>query len=59
MKKTNLKDKKITIKDIIYMLIISLSFVVLVCLLCNKTYYYGSTLDWYSEHVSIPEYFRT
>lgn len=53
------KDNQITIKDIIYMVIIALSFCVFVYLMCGTTYYYGSTLDWYSEHVSIPEYFRT
>lgn len=50
---------KLELKDIIYMLIISLTFLLLVFLLCGTTYYYGSTLDWYAEHVSMPEYFRT
>ena len=61
MKKSNKTktNKLLTIKDYIYMIIISLSFILFVLILCGGTHYYGSTLDWYAEHVSIPEYFRT
>lgn len=51
--------KKITLKDIIYLIVITLSFVLLVLFLTNGVNLYGSTLDWYAEHISIPEYFRT
>ena len=57
--KKKTKAKKLTTKDFIYMAIISISFIVFVLALCGKTCYYGSTLDWYSEHVSIAEYIRT
>ena len=46
-------------RDIVYLWIIILSFLALVFLLSNTMYLYGSQLDWYSEHISIPEYFRT
>jgi len=51
--------KNITKKDIIYIWIISLSFLGLVFILSNTMYLYGSQLDWYAQHISIPEYFRT
>lgn len=51
--------KKLTKKDLIYLWIISLLFLGVIFLLVNTMYLYGSQLDWYSEHVSIPEYFRT
>ena len=46
-------------RDIAYLWIIILSFLALVFILSNTMYLYGSQLDWYSEHISIPEYFRT
>ncbi len=51
--------KQLKKKDIIYLLIIIISFIGLVFFLTNTTYIYGSTLDWYVEHISIPEYIRT
>lgn len=51
--------KKQTKKDILYCTLLVLTFLVLVFKLVDGTYLYGSSLDWYSQHVSIPEYFRT
>lgn len=51
--------KKLNKKDYLYLTIIIISFLSLVLLLIKTNFYYGSTLDWYAEHVSIPEYFRT
>ena len=51
--------KKLTKKDLIYLWIISLIFLGLIFILSKTTYIYGSTLDWYAQHISIPEYFRT
>lgn len=51
--------KKIKLRDIIYLIIITLSFVGLILFLTNGVNLYGSTLDWYAEHLAIPEYFRT
>mgnify|MGYP004538760055 FL=1 len=46
-------------RDIAYLWILALSFLVLVFVVSNTMYLYGSQLDWYAEHVTIPEYFRT
>lgn len=51
--------KKIKLRDYIYLLIITLSFIGLVLFLTNGVNLYGSSLDWYAEHLAIPEYFRT
>ena len=51
--------KRQTKKDILYCTILILTFLVLVFKLVETTYLYGSSLDWYSQHISIPEYFRT
>ena len=46
-------------KDIIYISILVLTFIVLSVFTIGHTYMYGSSLDWYAQHISIPEYFRT
>ena len=51
--------KNITKKDIVYLWIIILSFLLLTFVLSNTMYLYGSQLDWYAQHASIPDYFRT
>lgn len=51
--------KKLTKKDLIYIWLITLIFLGLIYLLTKTTYLYGSVLDWYAQHISIPEYFRT
>lgn len=51
--------KNIKIRDFIYLGIITIAFIGLVLFLTNGMYLYGSTLDWYAQHISIPEYFRT
>ena len=51
--------KKQTKKDIFYCTLLVLTFLVLVFKLVGKDFYFGSDLDWYSQHISIPEYFRT
>jgi len=51
-----MKTKK---KDFIYIGILILTFIVLIAYYVKNTYLYGSVIDWYAQHVSIPEYFRT
>lgn len=51
--------KKLTKKDFIYMAIITTSFILFAIILTNGVTLYGSTLDWYGQHVPIAEYFRT
>lgn len=51
--------KKLKVRDFIYLGIITLAFIGLVLFLTNGMYLYGATLDWYAQHISIPEYFRT
>ena len=46
-------------KDIIYISVLILTFLVLSLYTVKETYLFGSNLDWYSQHVSFPEYFRT
>ncbi len=46
-------------KDIIYISILVLSFIVLSLYTIKGTYLFGSSTDWYSQHMAIPEYFRT
>ena len=46
-------------KDIIYISILVLSFIVLSLYTIKGTYLFGSSIDWYSQHIAIPEYFRT
>ena len=54
MKKNNYK-----VRDFVYLGLIVVIFLAMVFVITNGTYLYGSTLDWYGEHISIPEYFRT
>lgn len=51
--------KKTNKKDIFYCLIPIILFCVLIYLLTGKTLIFGSQLDWNSQHVVIPELFRT
>jgi len=46
-------------KDFLYIALIILAFIAMVLIITNNVYLYGSTLDWYGEHIAIPEYFRT
>ncbi len=46
-------------RDFIYIGLIVLLFLAMVFAITNNVYLYGSSLDWYGEHISIPEYFRT
>ena len=50
--------KKIEKKDLINLLILTISFLVFFLILVNTKYYYGSTIDWYEQHIAFPEYFR-
>ena len=47
--------KSLNKKDILYIWIIVLLFLGLTFLLSNTMYLYGSQLDWYSEHITLPE----
>lgn len=59
MKKKNKKIKnKFDRKDLLYSILLGVSFVVFVAIVVRFKYYYGSTLDWESQHSVIPEYFR-
>ena len=51
--------KNLDKKDIIYLWIINLIFLGIVFLLTKDMYLYGSELDWYNQHIPIPDYFRT
>lgn len=53
------KMKNLNKKDYKYLVITILLFLIIFFTLNSLTFYYGSTLDWYSQHISIPEYFRT
>ena len=46
-------------KDLIYLSILVLTFIVLSLYTIKGTYLFDSNTDWYSQHISIPEYFRT
>ena len=46
-------------RDIAYIWICALAFLLLVFILSNTMYLYGSQLDWNSEHIAFPDYFRT
>lgn len=51
--------KTLNKKDILYLGIIILSFLGIVFVTSGITFLYGSNLDWISQHVTFPEYFRT
>lgn len=51
--------KKRNKKDIVYLSITILLFLIIVFLIKKLTFFYGSNLDWYAQHISLPEYFRT
>lgn len=46
-------------RDILYIWICILAFLIIAFILTNTMYLYGSQLDWYAQHVPIAEYFRT
>ena len=46
-------------RDIAYLWIIVISFLLVVLLTANTMYKFGSQLDWYAQHVAIADYFRT
>lgn len=50
--------KKIDKKDLVLSLVLAFSFIAFVLVVTHFKYYYGSTLDWESQHSTIPEYFR-
>lgn len=51
--------KKMTRKDYFNIGILIALFLVIVLVLTRFKYVYGSTMDWSSQHWSIPEYFRS
>ncbi len=51
--------KNLNKKDILYLGILILIFLGIVFFTSRSTYLYGSNLDWISQHVTFPEYFRT
>lgn len=51
--------KSLNKKDILYIWIIVLLFLGMIFLLSNAMYLYGSQVDWYAQHMTIPDYFRT
>ncbi len=52
------QKNKIDKKDVIIVGILAAAFIVFVGIVTRGTFYYGSTLDWESQHSVIPEYFR-
>ncbi len=46
-------------KDLLYISILIISFFIFFLIIVNYKYYYGSTVDWYSQHIAFPEYFRS
>lgn len=51
--------KRSTKKDILYCLIPVLLFLILVNILTQGTYLYGSQIDWSNQHIVIPDIFRS
>lgn len=51
--------KRSTKKDIIYCLIPVLLFLILVNILTQGTYLFGSQIDWSNQHIVIPDIFRS
>ncbi|MGM9834782.1 MAG: YfhO family protein [Bacilli bacterium] len=50
--------KNLTKKDYLNIIVLSVLFLFFVIILSQFKYYYGSTLDWYEQHIAFPEYFR-
>lgn len=46
-------------KDLIYICLVSLAFLLIIFINTGSMYIYGSNLDWNSQHIAIPEYFRS
>ncbi len=55
MKKTKSRFDR---KDALCAGLLAAAFIVFVVVVVRFKYYYGSTLDWESQHAAIPEYFR-
>lgn len=45
-------------KDIRNLIILITSFLIFVIIIANVKYYYGSSVDWFGQHIAFPEYFR-
>ena len=58
-KTANNKKNKITRKDYINISILVSVFIIIILLITQFKYIYGSTKDWDTQHWVIPEYFRT
>lgn len=52
------KIKNLDKKDLLCSFILAFSFFIFVLIVVRFKYYYGSTLDWESQHYAIPEFFR-
>ncbi len=53
-----MKKIKLDKKDIFCIGFLIISFILFVLIICRFKFYYGSTLDWESQHSVIPDYFR-
>jgi len=53
------KSKKFTLIDYVNLAILTIIFFLIVFLILKKGYILGSTVDWSSQHIAFPEYFRT
>ena len=51
--------KNINKRDLLNISILTILFLVFVAILVGTEFLYGSNVDWRSQHVAIPEYFRT
>ena len=51
--------KKVNKKDKIYLLILSIIFILIIVYILRNNTLYGSILDWNNQHSVIPDYFRT
>ena len=50
---------KLTKKDYHYLIFLIISFILLIFILFNKTYYFDPISTWITKYIPIPEYFRT
>lgn len=53
-----MQKNKLNKKDILYSTVLTVAFIVFVLIILRFKFSYGSTLDWESQHSTIPEYFR-
>lgn len=49
---------KLDKKDLRNILVLNVIFLVIIAILIRTKYFYGSTLDWQSQHWAIPQYMR-